>query len=157
MTRKFPFIEYTLKFCIAGIFIPGFSAIVLLGLQMIIESLGVECSKSWNVVWTITILGAILLPFLFIVRFKRKLRLKIYPTINEVITFNILEYIFLQSALATYFSNASTLCYGRDGQNGLEFVFTAWMGLPILVVLSSLFTYLGEKQIEDIEHPDQVP
>lgn len=61
MTSKnnFNFIRSTLKFYIAGIFIPGFTAIAILGLQMGIGLLGIECSKAWIVLWTLTTVGAV--------------------------------------------------------------------------------------------------
>ena len=37
-------------------------------------------------------------------------------------------------------TNANTLCYVSDGENGLEFIFTAWLGLPIIMVFSYIFS-----------------
>jgi len=50
--KKFNYITPTLKFFIAGLFIPGFTAIAILGLQMGIEFLGIECSNTWAILWT---------------------------------------------------------------------------------------------------------
>ena len=62
---KFNFIKPTLIFTIVGFFIPGFTAIGLLGLQMLLSKIGLECSTAWTIIWTTTTIGGLLLPFLF--------------------------------------------------------------------------------------------
>jgi hypothetical protein len=52
---KFDFLKPTLIFAIVGFFIPGFTAIALLGFQMLLTFLGLECSASWIALWTLTI------------------------------------------------------------------------------------------------------
>lgn len=50
-----------------------------------------------------------------------------------------------------FFTTGQTLCYVSDGQNGIVFVFTAWLSLPILVVLSIVFDRLRMQKLEEIE------
>jgi hypothetical protein len=73
------------------------------------------------------------------------------PT-GELIIFNIVEYTFIQATLAAFFTSGRTRCYVTDGQNGLEFAFTGWMALPVLVVLSFVFDKLREGKIEELEN-----
>src|SRR5687768_3865510 len=108
-------------------------------MQMAISFLGIECSNAWKVLWWLTSLGTILLPILYIRSFTIKIKKGVNLTTIEITVFNIIEYTFIQCALAAYFSNANTLCYVTDGQNGLEFVFTAWMAIPLLIGLSLIF------------------
>jgi hypothetical protein len=153
MTRKkkFNFISQTLKFCIAGFFIPGFTAIAILGLQMGIGLLGIECSKSWIVVWTLTTVGAVVAPSIFIRLMNRRLLEGYNLTPKPLMIFNIIEYTFIQSTLATFFTNGQTLCYVSDGQNGLELAFTGWMAIPFLVVLSLVFDRIRERRTDEIK------
>ena len=142
--KKYNFITPTLKFCIAGFFIPGFTAIAIIGLQMGIGLLGIECSKSWKVLWTVTTIGAVIAPVVF-VRLMNKSLLEGYNlATSKLIVFNVVEYTFIQCTLATLFTSSQTLCYVTDGQNGLEFAFTGWMALPCLIVLSMVFDNLRE-------------
>ena len=154
--KKFNFINQTLKFCIAGLFIPGFTAIAILGLQMGVGLLGVECSKSWIVVWTLTTVGAVVAPLVFIRLMNKRLLEGYNLTANPLIIFNIIEYTFIQSTLATLFTNGQTLCYVSDGQNGLEFAFTGWMSMPFLVALSLVFDTIRERRTEEIK-ADRMP
>jgi hypothetical protein len=64
----------------------------------------------------------------------------------NLIVFNFFEYIFIQAGLASLISNEEMLCYGTDGQNGLEFVFTAWLSLPFLLVFGFLFKYIWKSK-----------
>ena len=145
-----------MKFCIAGFFIPGFTAIAILGLQMGVGLLGIECSKSWTIVWILTTVGAVVAPFIF-VRIMNKRLLEGYNlTANPLIIFNLVEYAFIQSTLASFFTNGQTLCYVTDGQNGLEFAFTGWMSMPFLVVLSLVFDNIRERRTEEIK-ADRIP
>lgn len=80
----------TLKFSIAGLLIPGFTAIIILGLQMGIQLLGVECSNSWLILWITTSIGAMITPLIF----ARRLKFGNLPS-KEIHLFNIIEYTFL--------------------------------------------------------------
>ena len=132
------FLKTTRFFLVVGLFIPGFSAICLLGLQIALTKIGFECVAAFKAAWIFSAITVILLPIIFykiILKNKRwYARMGIWLTL-----FNLLEYSFLQAFLAIFFSDPNTLCYVSDGQNGMELVFTAWLGLPILYVLSLLF------------------
>ena len=136
---KFNFLKSTLIFALVGLFIPGFTAIGLLGLQMLLSSFGIGCETTWTVIWSFTILGALILPIVFIGHIRIITRDKRKSLKTKLILFNLFEYIFIQAGLATLFTNGHTLCSVRDGQNGLEFAFTAWLSLPILILLSYIF------------------
>jgi hypothetical protein len=142
----FSFTTYTKKFCIAGLLIPGLTAFPILGLQMGIERLGFECSASWSLLWAITSLGLVVAPTAFVLQMISKLHLGRRMTTFNLLMFNITEYIFIQASLAFFFTTGKTLCYVGDGQNGIEFVFTGWMSLPILLVLSLFFDKLWERK-----------
>ena len=154
--KKFNFINQTLKFCIAGFFIPGFTAIAILGLQMGIGLLGIECSKSWIILWTLTTVGAVVAPLVFVRLMNKRLLEGYNLTANKLIIFNLVEYAFIQGTLAAFFTNGQTLCYVSDGQNGLEFAFTGWMSMPFLIVLSLLFDNIRERRTEEIK-ADRIP
>jgi hypothetical protein len=149
--KKYIFRNQTLKFCIAGLFMPGFTAIAILGLQMGIEFLGVECSYSWTILWTLTAIGMLITPLVFIRLMNKRLMKGYNLTADKLIIFNIIEYIFIQATLATFFTRGQTLCYVTDGQNGLEFAFTGWLALPFLIVLSLLFDYLRIRKTEELK------
>lgn len=137
--RKFDFMKPTIIFSIVGFLIPGFTAIGLFGFQMMFSSLGLECTTAWNMLWAITIIGGLALPFLFFKHIRTMTEEKLIKLNSQLNLFNLFEYIFLQASLALFFTNGHTLCYVSDGQNGLELVFTAWLALPILIGLSFLF------------------
>lgn len=149
--KKYSFITPTLKFCIAGFFIPGFTAIAIVGLQMGIGLLGIECSKSWTVLWTLTTVGSVAAPFVFVRLMNKRLLEGYNLTTDKLIIFNVIEYTFIQCTLSIFFTSGQTLCYGSGGQNGLEFAFTGWMSMPFLVVLSLVFDNLREIRIEEIK------
>jgi hypothetical protein len=136
---KFNFIKPTLIFAIVGLLIPGFTAVGLLGLQMLLSNFGIECSNAWTIIWAITIIAGLILPFLFYRHLTRATSDKFQSLKVKLTFFNLLEYVFIQSSLTPLFTNGRTLCYASDGQNGLELVFTAWLALPILLVFSFMF------------------
>lgn len=145
---KYNFISPTLKFCIAGIFMPGFTAVAIFGLQMGIAFFGVECSNAWTILWTLTTTGMVVAPFIFIRLMDKRLSEGYNLTIDKLIFFNIIEYIFIQASLTMLFTKGHTLCYVTDGQNGIEFAFTGWMALPVLVVLSLKFDNMREEYMK---------
>jgi hypothetical protein len=71
--KKYSFVKSTWKFCIAGIFIPGFTAIAILGLQMGLGVLGIECADTWIILWTLTTIGMVTAPIVFIKKMKTSL------------------------------------------------------------------------------------
>lgn len=54
MTKKnlmnYNLVKPTLVFAFIGLFIPGFTAIGILGVQMLLNSLGIECKTAWVIV-----------------------------------------------------------------------------------------------------------
>lgn len=149
--KKQSYISSTLKFCIAGLFISGLTVYVIIGLQMGIEFLVRDCESSWTILWTITIVGAVVTPLVFVRLMYNKLS-KGYNFTNDKITnFNVVEYTFIQGSLAIFFTNGHTLCYGHPGQNGLEFIFTGWLALPFLIIFSLVFDNLRSRRIEELK------
>ncbi len=136
---KFNFTKPTLIFAIVGLFIPGFTAIGLLGLQMLLSNFGIECSTAWTIIWTTTIIAGLILPCLFYRHITNLTVDKLQSLKTRLTFFNLFEYFFIQSSLTPLFTSGQTLCYVTDGQNGLELVFTAWLALPILVTFSFIF------------------
>jgi hypothetical protein len=134
-------------FCVVGFFIPGFTAFFILGLQMGVELLGVQCPTSWTVVWALTTVGMIIAPFIFIRIIYKKTSDGYHLSEDKLIIFNVLEYTFIQATLAAFFTSGRVLCYVTDGQNGIEFAFTGWIALPFLVILSLIFDNLREQKI----------
>jgi len=137
---KFDFIKPTLIFSTVGLFIPGFTAIGLLGLQVLFSKLGVECSSAWAIIWALTISAGLILPSLFYQHITSLTKDKLHSLKTKLTLFNLFEYVFIQSSLTPLFTNGQTLCYVSDGQNGLELVFTAWLALPILLIFSFIFS-----------------
>lgn len=133
---SFNIVKSTLIFSIIGLFIPGFTAIFLFGIQMLLCSFGIECGITWKIIWSLTTITGIILPVYFIRYIKKITSEKLRTLKTKLFLFNLIEYICLQASLGSLFSNAKTLCYESDGQNGLELVFTAWLSLPILIIIA---------------------
>jgi len=149
-SRKYNFIRPTLKFCIVGFFIPGFTAIAIAGFQIGLASLGIECANAWTILWITTTIGTVIAPIIFIRLMNIRLASGYNLEPGKLLSFNIIEYTFLQGTLAMLFTSGRVLCHGIDGQNGLEFAFAGWMALPILIVLSLLFDKLRERKTEKL-------
>ena len=137
---NFDFYLPTIFFSIVGIFIPGVNAIGLIGLQMLLSKLGIECVSAWTIIWVITISLAIILPFLFFFQIKVLTPDKQQSFMIYLLLFNFFEYISIQASLASLFTSGKTLCYVSDGQNGLEFAFTGWLAIPFLLILSFIYS-----------------
>src|SRR5688572_30447305 len=114
--RKYNFIRPTLKFCIAGIFIPGFTAIAFMGLVMGLMFLGIACESAWTILWTLTAIGAVIAPIVFIRLMNKRLASGYNLEHSKLLSFNIIEYTFIQCALAMLFTNGHVLCDVTDGQ-----------------------------------------
>jgi hypothetical protein len=149
MKYQYRYLKATMIFCLIGFFIPGFTAILLLGIQMLLTEIGMECANSWKLIWTGTWIGMVLLPILFFRYLNRKSTIPYQKIKTNLILFNLFEYIFLQASLASLLTNGNTLCYGSGGQNGIEFAFTAWLALPILIIFSYFFEYHTETTIAE--------
>jgi hypothetical protein len=149
--KNFDFLKPTIIFSLIGIFIPGFTAIALIGTQMLLSSGGIECSISWKIIWSLTTIIGIGLPIIFIKHIKNITAEKIAKLKTKLNLFNLVEYVCIQSSIGSLFSNSNTLCYESDGQNGLELVFTAWFALPILLILSFIFNRIIKQEENSIE------
>ncbi len=149
MKYQYRYLKATLIFCLIGFFIPGFTAVLLLGIQMLLTEIGMECANSWKLIWTGTWIGMVLLPILFFRYLNGKSTVPYQKIKTNLILFNLFEYILLQASLASLLTNGNTLCYGSGGQNGIEFAFTAWLALPILIIFSYFFEYHTETTIAD--------
>ncbi|MNT78443.1 hypothetical protein D3C72_2176830 [compost metagenome] len=116
---------------------------------MFLTEIGIECANSWKLIWTGTWLGMILFPILFFRYLDGKSTETYQKLKTNLILFNLFEYICIQASLASLFTNGNTLCYGSGGQNGIEFAFTAWLALPILIIFSYFFEYHTETTIAE--------
>ena len=138
-TKQDNFIRPTLYFSIAGLFIPGFTAFFLFGVQILLTKIGFECPNSWTIIWTISIAGALTWPIVFFKLANQLTHQSHQKFLLRLTFFNLFEYVLIQSSLTPLFTNRQVLCYGSGGQNGLELAFTAWLSLPILILLSLFF------------------
>lgn len=128
-------------FCVIGFIIPGFTAILLVGIQIILEKLGMVCPSIWKTFWLLSWIGMILLPILFFKILNKKETESYEKLKTNLVFFNFFEYFFIQTAFSLFFTKADTICYVSDGQNGIELAFTAWLSLPILMIFSYIFEY----------------
>lgn len=149
MNYQYRYLKATMIFCMIGFFIPGFTAILLLGIKIFLSEIGIECTNSWKIIWIGSGIGMILLPILFFIYLNGKSTETYKKLKTNLILFNLFEYIFIQASFASLLTNGNTLCYVSDGQNGIELVFTAWIALPILIIFSYLFEYHTETTIEE--------
>ncbi|MDH5367455.1 MAG: hypothetical protein OEW67_10740 [Cyclobacteriaceae bacterium] len=94
-----------------------------------------DCINAWKSYIGLTWIISVAHPLFHFLRLSNKTNV----AKNKIWVFNFLEYIFLQGTLTVFWTSAETFCNVNDGQNGLEFVFTAWLSLPILIVLSFMF------------------
>ncbi|WP_269227793.1 hypothetical protein [Flavobacterium eburneipallidum] len=140
---KFDFLKPTIVFSIIGFFIPGFTVFGLIGTQYLLSLSGIECSISWKIIWSLTAIFAIFLPIIFANYIRNISKEKLKTLKTKLILFNLIEYVCIQSSFGSLFSNSNTLCYESDEQNGLELIFTAWLALPILVILSIMFNKIS--------------
>lgn len=143
---RFDFLTPTLKFIAAGIFIPGFTAIVLVAILLFLQSIGLPCLTAIKIIWGITSIAGIVLPILFVRHIYHLPDDKFQSLSTKLTLFNLSEYICIQSGLAPMFTSAETLCHVSDGQNGIELMFTAWIALPILLILSIIFTVINRRR-----------
>lgn len=148
--NKVGFVKTTGWFSLAGLFIPGFTAIGILGLKSFIALFEVECSDSWNILFKITSAGCIIAPWFFF-RFIQRTSLGNEALNKWLLLFNFTEYAFLQASIASFFTNGQTLCYVTDGQSGLEVDFTGWFAIPVLLLLSLIFQQVQKTKLEQAD------
>ncbi|MEQ8245385.1 hypothetical protein [Fulvivirga sp.] len=145
--KRFKYINSTLKFSIAGFFLPAAGAILFLVLQLGLLALGMECSLAIKALWTMTSFGLVITPIIFIRSLLQKLGEGKQLRSNKLFIFNIFQYFFIQCSLTSLFTSSQTLCYVTDGQNGIEFAFTGWMAIPFLILLSLIFDRLTKQKL----------
>ena len=81
---NFDFLKPTIIFSVIGIFIPGFTAMGLVGTQMLLSSVGIECTVAWKLIWTSTIILGIVSPVIFIKYIRNITDEKIKDFENEI-------------------------------------------------------------------------
>lgn len=144
---RYKFIGPTISFSLIGIIISAFPAIILLGSESGLEKLGLDCIEAMSVIWHFAVCICVLLPVFFFFYLRRSERwFSDLGIKRRVIFFNSALYVCIPAALEPYFSTAHTLCYVSDGQNGLELVFSAWLSLPILLLISVAFELFFRKR-----------
>jgi len=136
---KLNLIQPTVIFSIVGFFFPVPTAMGLVCAQMLLSNLGIECSSAWKIIWKVTTIAGIILPFLFYRLLTHVTSDKLRLVKTWLFFFNLFEFTFIQSSLTPLFTSGQTLCYVSDGQNGLELLFTGWCALPMLIVFSYIF------------------
>lgn len=136
---EFNFVKYTFLFCIFGFFCSGFTAIVLLAIQSAFDWFLQDCVQAMRLTWYCCLCCCILTPLLFGLYLRSKEVHSNQLLKKQLGIFNVLALTFIQGTLGVFYSDPEFLCYGTDGQNGLEFVFYAWCALPILVLISYYF------------------
>lgn len=137
---KFNFTRITLIFSVLAFLFSAIPAVVLIGMQIGLTKIGIECSKAWIIIWILSGLLAIFQPVIFYRHLKSITLAKIESLKSQYIVFNLLELIFIQASLIPLFTTSQTLCYVSDGQNGIELIFTSWLSLPVLIILSFIFS-----------------
>ncbi|MBK9639557.1 MAG: hypothetical protein IPO63_17790 [Bacteroidetes bacterium] len=95
---KFNFIKPTLIFAIVGLLIPGFTALGLLGLQMLLSKVGIECSTAWTIIWATTTISGLILPYFFYRHITVLTVDKLQSLKARLTFFNLLEYILFNQA-----------------------------------------------------------
>ena len=137
---KFNFLINSLIFSLIGIVIPGFTLVFMFLMQKLFDEAGLECSMFWKATWIVGWTGSLILPYYFYNHFKCVKQKNLHLLKTHLLLFNFLFYISLQISFGCIMTNANNLCYVSDGQNGLELIFAAWLGLPIIMVFSYIFS-----------------
>lgn len=88
--REISYLHSTLKFCIAGFLIPGFTAVVIVGFQLGMGLLGIECTIAWKIIWTLTSIGSVTVPLLFVSKMNERLESGYHLTTDKLMIFNII-------------------------------------------------------------------
>lgn len=141
---KYKLTESTLRFSIVGFFIPGFTMMFVAIVQMMLAQLINDCEIAWNLIFVLTTIGAFIAPIVFGRQaIQWDLRTAHYQ--RKLFGYNLMEYTFLQVSIGWLYGNSYTLCNVTDGQNGLQFVFTAWMGIILLNVYSLMLDLINSK------------
>ncbi|NQY68381.1 MAG: CotH kinase family protein [Flavobacteriales bacterium] len=153
MKTNSSFIKLTLIFSIVGIFIPEHTEYILLKSQRVLDLLGLEFSIAWITLWTLTSFTGLILPFIFYYHISSLPKEKHKWLIIKLTLFNLIEYILLQSSLTPLFTDVHTIIFNYDVRNGMESIYTAWLALPILVLISTFFN----QKLEGLKSHFKIP
>lgn len=136
--EKYNFLIPTIKFSIIGFFLSGLPAIILFGVSQFFENWVTQndCISAIIYTWWTSFLGSIILPVLFFIYLKKFEVYKRQSLQFKLVLFNFMEYVLITGSLCIVSSNPKILCYGHDGQIGLEIVFMAWCAIPFLIIYS---------------------
>lgn len=133
---KFNFVRYTVLFCIFGFFLCGFTLYLLFAIHLAFDSFLHDCVQAMQITWYLCLLCSVLTLLLFSLYLKSKEVHSNQLLRKQLGVFNALALTFIQGTLGVCSSDPAFLCYGTDGQNGLELVFNGWCALPLLLLVS---------------------
>jgi hypothetical protein len=140
LNSQFGFLNATLRFSVAGFFIPGLTAAALFGLFLLLTTLGFTCAFSWSSLCFLATITALILPVKFYKYLQSQETFYLGSLKTKLIYFNLAEYTLIQCSLSQLFTDGETICFVSDGQNGIELIFTGWLALPILIAISFFYS-----------------
>lgn len=148
--EKFNFVIPTVVFSIIGVFLGGLAAIILFAISKSFQFFvtGNDCVVALTCTWWTSLIGSLVSPILFFRYLKRYEVYRRQSLQTKLVFFNLLEYTLITGTISVFFSDPQVLCYGKDGQIGLEIVFTAWLSIPFLII----FSYILNKQSIIVEY-----
>lgn len=140
---KFNFVKYTALFCVLGIFLGAFTIHLLDLINSAFGKIEKDCVDALRLTWYFCLFGCVSVPLVFGFHLKRR---KIHSNQllkTQLALFNVVTFTFIQGALGVFSSDPDFLCYGTDGQNGMELMFNGFFALPALLVISLFFQTWG--------------
>lgn len=140
---KFNFVWYTVLFCIFGLFLCVGTLYLLFGIHLAFDSLLHDCVRAMEFTWYLCLLSLILTLLLFSLYLRQQEVHSNQLLKKQLGVFNALLLTFIQGTLGVFSSDPEFLCYGTDGQNGLELVFNGWCALPLLLLVSYYYNTWG--------------
>ena len=134
------FTKPTLYFCLVGFIAVAFPAYVLLGLEYCLEKLGYSCENAILSICKCATYICLITPVTFFYYlFRSRNWFSISQIKRRILLFDLTLYVCIPAALEIHFSTPQILCNVTDGQNGLELAFSAWLALPVVMLLSVVF------------------
>lgn len=88
LVKPFDFIKSGGIFTVFGIFLPGFTIIIILAFQSLLMEIGMQCESAWKTIFVTAVITSIVIPFLFLQYLKynhtenSKLKLLIFSLIR---------------------------------------------------------------------------
>lgn len=61
----FNFLKDTIIFCVLGIFIPRFTAVLFFLLQILTDKLNIGCEVYWTSIWIVTSIISLIAPLIY--------------------------------------------------------------------------------------------